>query len=235
VLLTLASAALFSGCGSQASGGLVPISAGLRGPEGLKASVYARGLRNASAFAFDRRGRLWVTTSAATEHTQDGVYLVARAGARPAKVVSGLKGPQGLTWDHDVLYVSSIGRVDAFSGLRGTRFTERRRLLAGPVKGSSNSGIVVAPNGRLVMSVSASCDHCTPRSTWSASIVSFRTDGGDLRIYANAVRAAYGLVFRPGTTQLFVSMNQRDDLGARTPGDWLALVREGQTWGFPAC
>ena len=30
-------------------------------------------------------------------------------------------------------------------------------------------------------------------------------------------------------------MNQRDDLGARTPGDWLALVREGQNWRFPGC
>jgi glucose/arabinose dehydrogenase len=30
-------------------------------------------------------------------------------------------------------------------------------------------------------------------------------------------------------------MNQRDDLGARTPGDWLAVVRRGDDWGFPAC
>ena len=30
-------------------------------------------------------------------------------------------------------------------------------------------------------------------------------------------------------------MNQRDDLGAKTPGDWLALVRQGQDWGFPGC
>ena len=30
-------------------------------------------------------------------------------------------------------------------------------------------------------------------------------------------------------------MNQRNDLGARTPGDWLAEVREGESWGFPAC
>ena len=28
-------------------------------------------------------------------------------------------------------------------------------------------------------------------------------------------------------------MNQRDDLGDETPGDWLAVVREGQSWGFP--
>jgi glucose/arabinose dehydrogenase len=30
-------------------------------------------------------------------------------------------------------------------------------------------------------------------------------------------------------------MNQRDDLGAATPGDWLSLVREGENWGFPRC
>ena len=30
-------------------------------------------------------------------------------------------------------------------------------------------------------------------------------------------------------------MNQRDDLGEATPGDWLALVEAGQAWGFPDC
>jgi glucose/arabinose dehydrogenase len=176
-----------------------------------------------------------VATSGATEHGADGVYLVARSGARPVKVVSGLEGPQGLAWYGDTLYVASIGRVDAFGGLRGTRFTQRRKVLSGPVAGASNSGLVVSPNGRLLMGVSAPCDHCDPRSRWSASIVSFRPDGGDLRLYASAVRAAYGLAFRPGTRELFASMNQRDDLSERTPGDWLALVRRGQTWGFPAC
>jgi len=30
-------------------------------------------------------------------------------------------------------------------------------------------------------------------------------------------------------------MNQQDNLGAQTPGDWLALVREGEDWRFPQC
>ncbi len=30
-------------------------------------------------------------------------------------------------------------------------------------------------------------------------------------------------------------MNERDDLGARTRGDILALVRGGQAFGFPSC
>jgi glucose/arabinose dehydrogenase len=32
-----------------------------------------------------------------------------------------------------------------------------------------------------------------------------------------------------------VTMNQRDDLGAATPGDWLAQVSEGENWRFPGC
>ena len=30
-------------------------------------------------------------------------------------------------------------------------------------------------------------------------------------------------------------MDQRDDFGAATPGDWLGLVGVGQSWGFPGC
>jgi glucose/arabinose dehydrogenase len=215
--------------------GLVPIGAGLRGPEGLAATVYATGLPTASAFAIDARGRLWVATSAASDHRHDGVYLVARAGARPVKVIRRIRGPLGLTWSRGRLYVASLGRVDAYSGLRGTRFTKRTTILTEPRGHGWNNSIVAAPNGRLVMSISSVCDHCTSRSRWSATIVSFRPDGSDVRVYAKGIRAGYGLAFYPGTSDLLVSMNQRDDLGTRTPGDWLAHVSEGDDWRFPAC
>ena len=32
-----------------------------------------------------------------------------------------------------------------------------------------------------------------------------------------------------------MTMNQRDDLGDATPGDWLATVESGTAWGFPDC
>jgi glucose/arabinose dehydrogenase len=176
-----------------------------------------------------------VTTSGAEDHKHDGVYVIARSGAKPVKVISGLKGPLGLTWLGDKLYVASIGRVDAFSGLRGTRFTERQLVLEEPAGHGWNDNLVKAPDGRLVMSISAACDHCTPRSPWSGAIVSFKPDGSDVRFYARRLRAGYGMAYYPGTSDLLVSMNQRNDLGASTPGDWLALVRDGESWGFPAC
>jgi glucose/arabinose dehydrogenase len=75
----------------------------------------------------------------------------------------------------------------------------------------------------------------TGTNTLSASVVSFRPYGSDLHVLARGIRAPVGLAYYPGTDDLFVTMNQRDDLGARTPGDWLAVVKQGDSWGFPAC
>ncbi len=227
------------GCGSSSmsatKAALVPIGSDVDGPAGLKATVYAKGPTTTAAFTFDQQGRLWLTAAGLESHPHDGVYLIAKPGAHALKVVSGLDDPLGLTWHDGTLYVASLGRVDAFTGFDGQHFTERRKILDGPVAGGENNLLVMAPDGRLVMGVTASCDHCTPTSKWSGSIVSFRPDGSDLRLYASRIRAPVGLAYYPGTSDLLVTMNQRDDLGARTPGDWLALVAEGQDWGFPDC
>ena len=240
VVLLAALALLAAGCGGAGGSATttsdrVEIGQGLTGPAGLEATLYAGGLQHVSAFAFDARGRLWATTSGASDHTKDGVYLVPRAGAKPVKVVSGVEGPLGLVWRAGRLYVASLGRVDVFSGLSGTRFARQKTVIAEPSGHGWNNAIVALPDGRLAMGISSACDHCASRSRWSATIVSFRPDGSDVRVYARGIRAPYGLAYDRVTGALLASMNQRDDLGARTPGDWLALVRSGQDWRFPAC
>ena len=231
-------AAPLTGCGTSAKrtgSGLVSIGSGLSGPAGLRAEVYARGLPTVAAFTFDPQGRLWAAAAGLSDHARDGVYLIAKPGARPLRVVGGLDDPLGLLWHQGRLYVSSVGRVTAYSGLRGTRFAHQATILDGPVAHGENNDLVLAPTGRFVMGITATCDHCVPTSKWSGSIVSFRSDGSDLRLYAARIRAPVGLDYFPGTSDLFVTMNQRDDLGARTPGDWLALVRPGTNWRFPEC
>ena len=214
---------------------LVSIGAGLKGHRGLHARVYAQGPATTSAFALDGEGRLWVTAAGLETHAHDGVYLLARAGARAVKAISGLDDPLGIVWEGSRLYVASVGRVDEYSGFDGRHFEEHHEVLRGPVVGGENNLLAIAPDGSLVMGITASCDHCKPVSSYSGSIVTFKPDGSDLRIYAGGIRAPVGLAFMPGTKDLFASMNQRDDLGAKTPGDWLSLVREGEQWGFPGC
>lgn len=217
------------------SSGLVAIGAGLMGPPGLRATVYAKGPPTTATFAFDPQGRLWLTAAGLETHTQDGVYLIAKAGAPAQEVVPGLNDPLGLDWYAGKLYVSSTERVDAYWGFNGSRFTQHRTILEGPLPEGENNLLVMAPDGRFVMGVSATCDHCATKSKWDGAIVSFRPDGSDLRLYASRIRAPVGLAYFPGTNDLFVSMNQQDNLGALTPGDWLANVEEGQDWRFPEC
>jgi glucose/arabinose dehydrogenase len=217
------------------SAGPVDIGQGLRGPAGLKATVYAAGLRNVAALALDSRGRLWATTSAASDHSGDGVYLIPRAGAAPVKVIGGVEGPLGLAWHAGRLYVPSLGRVEVFSGFTGTRFARRTAIIVEPSGHGWNNGIVAIAGGRLAMGISSGCDHCVSMSRWSGTIVSFRPDGRDVRLYAKGIRAPFGIAYDRVTGALLTSMNQRDDLGANTPGDWLALVRPGQNWRFPGC
>jgi glucose/arabinose dehydrogenase len=241
-LLGLFAAALLAGaCGGAAtpdgtgSSGLVAIGAGLSGPPGLRAATLATGLPNVAALALDPEGRLWATTAAYSPGAADGVYVIERPGAPPAKVLAGLRTPLGLLWQGDTMYVASTGQVDAYTGFDGTRFADHTTVVTwAPGVGESNE-IVRAPDGRLLLGVSAPCDHCVPASRWSAAIVAFRPDGTGLEVYAARIRAPVGLVYFPGTSDVFVTMNQRDDLGGRTPGDWLSVVGQGEDWGFPDC
>jgi glucose/arabinose dehydrogenase len=244
-VLLCAFALVAAGCGSSSASGSAPattgasgtvdIGEGLQGAAGLEATVYATGLRNVSALAFDARGRLWATTSAAANHSHDAVYLVRKPGAAPVKVISGVEGPLGLVWYGGRLYVTSLGRVDVYSDLAGDRFATHRAVIVEPKGHGWNNAIVAIAGGRLAMGISSACDHCASTTKWSGTIVSFRPDGSDVRVYAKGIRAPFGLAFDAASGALIASMNQRDDLGARTPGDWLALVRSGQDWRFPGC
>ncbi len=222
---------------AQAKGAtsLVAIGAGLTGRAGLRASVYSHGPPQVSAFAIDAEGRLWLSTAASEDAGADGVYLVPKAGAAPVAVISNLHTPLGLLWYQSQLFVSSKERVDAYSDFDGTTFATHRTVLTLPAGVGESNGLVLSPDGRIQMGISAPCDSCTVSSEYSASIVSFEPDGRDLRVDVSAIRAAVGLAYYPKTSDLFVSLNQRDDLGAKTPGDWLALVSKGQSFNFPQC
>jgi glucose/arabinose dehydrogenase len=219
---------------ADAAGAAVSIGAGLRGPSGLTATVYAKGLQHASALTTDAQGRVWLATAAANDTGKDAVYLVTGAGATPQKIVTDVHTPLGIVWVGDTLYVSQSDSVLALNGFDGTAFASRTTIVSFPQGTGEVNGITTGSDGRLYVGISAPCDSCTRTDTYSASIVSFLPDGSDLQVYASDIRAPIGLAFLPGTDDLFVTMNQRDDLGTKTPGDWLAVVRSGESWGFPA-
>ncbi|HEX8078170.1 MAG TPA: PQQ-dependent sugar dehydrogenase, partial [Chthoniobacterales bacterium] len=66
-----------------------------------------------------------------------------------------------------------------------------------------------------------------------ARIFEFNPDGTGQRVFAWGIRNAVGIKFRPGTNDLWMSTNERDDLGEDLVPDYISRVEPGGFYGWP--
>ena len=221
-----------------ADGALVPTGAGISTPAGFRTDVVAKVVRP-TALARDGAGRVWITSADGSARPTGKVLVLPKLGGQPRPVILGLRTPLGLTWFRRELYVSSTGRVDAYSGFAAGRFTRHRKVIANlPVGLHQNDAIVPGPDGRLYLGLGSPCDACTPSKSRSATVLSFLPSGRDVRVVARGLRNPYGLAFVPGSGDLLVTEEGRDDLGLKQPPEELNVVRAGSPppdFGYPRC
>ena len=214
--------------GPTGSVGLLRPAPELRVPTGYTAERYATGLSRPTAMALGPDGRLYVAQ-------ETGQIVVVGAGsAQPRVLARGFDTPLGLAWSGPRLFVSSRGRLDSLN-LVGKALRARRTLLKGLPHGRhQQDNVVVGTDGRLYLGSGSTCDVCREKDSRSATILSVRPNGRDLRVVARGLRNPYGLAFRPGTRQLYVTVNGRDDLGSE-PAEALVEVAQGRHFGWPDC
>jgi glucose/arabinose dehydrogenase len=123
-------------------------------------------------------GRLYVTQDT-------GNVVVTRSGSRkPVVVARGLLTPLGLAWLDEDLYVSEQGRLSRYS-LQGSSLVGRRIVVRGlPFGRHQQDNVVVGPDGRLYLGSGSTCDVCREKDRRSATVLSLRPDGDDLRVVA---------------------------------------------------
>jgi glucose/arabinose dehydrogenase len=208
-------------------------SQGITVPSGYRVQMFAHGLAQPTAMAYGPDKRIYVT--------QNGGALVAIRGgtSRPAVLVRGLRIPLGLAWRGHDLFVSEQGRLERLT-LRGGRLTNRRVILRGlPFGEHQQDNVVVAPGGkRLYWGSGSTCDACRERDARSATVLSLRPDGSDLRVVARGLRNPYGLAFQPHTGRLYASVNGQDELdrkGDPEPAEMAVVIRPGAFYGWPRC
>ena len=204
---------------------------GISVPPGFRVASFASGLSHPTAMAYGPDGRIYVT--------QDGGTLVAiRPGTRkPAVLVRGLRTPLGLAWRGDELFVSEQGRLERLT-LQSGRLVGRRVIVKGLPFGEHQQDNVVLHDGRLYWGSGSTCDACKEKDARSATVLSLRPDGSDLRVVARGLRNPYGLAFQPGTGRLYASVNGQDELGTKTdpePAEMVVVVRPGAFYGWPRC
>ncbi|HVF72125.1 MAG TPA: sorbosone dehydrogenase family protein [Chthoniobacterales bacterium] len=66
-----------------------------------------------------------------------------------------------------------------------------------------------------------------------ARIFEFNPDGTGKEVFAWGIRNAVGIKFRPGTNELWMSTNERDELGEDLVPDYISSVRQSGFYGWP--
>jgi glucose/arabinose dehydrogenase len=201
-------------------------------PPGFQVSTYAAGLEDPTAMAWGPDNRLYVT-----EDT--GLVVVAPRGShKPLVVARRLRTPLGLAWQNQKLFVSEQGRLTRFR-LQGAALTGRHAVVRGlPFGLHQQDNVVLGPDGRLYMGNGSTCDVCQEKNRRSATVLSLRPDGSDLRVVARGLRNTFGLAFQPGTGRLYASVNGQDKLGTREhpePAEAVVVLRDGAFYGWPRC
>ena len=201
-------------------------------PPAFKVSTFAAGLQHPTAMAWGPDNRLYVT-----EDT--GLLVVAARGSRkPQVVVRRLRTPLGLAWQDQTLFVSEQGRLTRFT-LQGTALAGRRAVVRGlPFGLHQQDTVVLGADGRLYLGSGSTCDACREKNRRSATVLSLRPDGSDLRVVARGLRNPFGLAFQPGTGRLYASVNGQDELGTKMrpePAEMVVVVRKGAFYGWPRC
>ena len=214
---------------------------------GFKIEMYASGFRNPRFLLTAPNGDIFVTESEANE-----IKVIRGAKAESIQVFaeSGLNDPFGLAFyppgdDPQFLYVANTNGVVRFPYRNGDL------KVRGPVEklsaqlsggaGFLRSGghwtrdIVFLPDGKkMYVSVgSRSNDSDNASEANRARIFEFNPDGTEQKVYAWGIRNAVGIAFRPGTNELWMSTNERDELGDDLPPDYISSVRPGGFYGWP--
>jgi glucose/arabinose dehydrogenase len=213
--------------------------ASLRLPPGFAIAIFARDLGPARLLAVDPRGTLIVSVPrtgrilALPDDDGDG-----RAG-RAITVAEGLDLPHGLAFREGALYVAETGRVVRLPYDTATRrATGPPAVVVGdlPPRGSHwTRTIAFGPDGRLYVAVGSSCDNCEETDPRRAAITRYEADGTGEARYATGLRNAVGLAFRPGTDELWATVNGRDFLGDERPAEYVTRVERGGFYGWPFC
>jgi glucose/arabinose dehydrogenase len=224
-----------------------PADAQLKVPPGFKIDMLASGFRDPRFLLTAPNGDIFVVESRA-----DQIKVIRGPHAEMVELFAsrGLNKPFGIAFyppgdDPQFLYVANTDGVIRFpyrnGDLKARGPTEKLKAQLSGGAGFLRSGghwtrdIVFSPDGKkMYISIgSRSNDSDDASEANRARIFEFNPDGTDQKVYAWGIRNAVAIAFRPGTNELWMSTNERDELGDDLPPDYISSVKPGGFYGWP--
>ncbi|MBN3948777.1 MAG: PQQ-dependent sugar dehydrogenase [Nostoc sp. NMS7] len=240
----------------------------LKVPPNFSISVYAR-IPNARFIAVAPNGNLLVS------QPSTGKVLIVRANGNKDPIISefvtGLRNPHDIVF-HTInsttyVYISESNQINRFIYKSGDITAHNRQVVVAGLLDSSSSelkgayghelkNIALDGNHKLYVSIASSCNACvsdTVSNPRRGAIYQYNADGSNPRLFAQGLRNAEGLAFVPGTNDLWVAVNNRDNIAYpfkdatnnygkvipsyvdNHPPEEFTRVRDGGNYGWPFC
>jgi glucose/arabinose dehydrogenase len=206
-------------------------------PSGFQVSVYASDFTNPRFLAVAPNGDIFVAETGA------GKIIVLRdpqhGGGTPQKEVFAekLNRPFGIVFHDDHVYVGNTGEVVRFKYDKQTskRTGEAEHILDVPKGGGHfTRTLAFSQDGTsLYTSVGSSSNLDFEKDARRAAVLVSDPDGKNSRIFASGLRNAVGLAIEPVTGEVWVTVNERDELGDNLPPDYFTSVKDGGFYGWP--
>ena len=157
-------------------------------------------------------------------------------------LLSGLTSPFGMALVGDVLYVANTDALVRVPYARGdTRITATPTRVAALPAGTINhhwtKNVIASSDGRrLYVSIGSNSnvgENGIDKETERAAIFEVDPSTGAHRVFASGLRNPVGMAWEPETGALWVSVNERDELGSDLVPDYMTSVRDGAFYGWP--
>jgi len=155
--------------------------------------------------------------------------------------LTGLKSPFGMALVGDRLYVANADAVVAFPYRSGqTQIDAAATKIADLPAGRNHhwtKSLVTSPDGRrLYVGVGSNSnvgENGLDEEVDRAAILEIDPATGARRVYASGLRNPVGMDWNPQTGQLWVTVNERDEIGDDLVPDYMTSVTPGAFYGWP--
>ncbi len=187
-------------------------------PPGLTVQYFAH-VPGARWMVLGADGSVYVSASRSGNIVR--LYAFNRAGVPDSQTViaEGLNEPHGMAFHRQSFYVANNDGVVRF-GLDARGVPTGSPVYVnhyGGGSGHSTRTIVFGPDSAMYVSDGSSCNVCIEHDSTRATVMRFDETGANGRIFASGLRNAVGVAVNPATKQIWVTVNERDNLGARSP------------------
>jgi glucose/arabinose dehydrogenase len=142
----------------------------------------------------------------------------------------------GIAFKDNYVYVGDTNELVRFryDPKTSKRLGEAEPLMKLPTGGHETRSVAIAPDGKHVfVTVGSGSNINTGEDPIRAAVTICDLDGKNARLYGTGLRNAVGLAIEPVTGAVWVSVNERDELGDNLPPDYFTSVKDGGFYGWP--